>query len=354
MIDKITYTKEHLLSLVKKYKTDPQILERAIFALGLLEAISKVSKDFCFKGGSSLMILTEKPRRLSTDIDIIVEPDFDIDRLVNEASKIYPFISYEESIRKTNKNISKKHYRFNYKSILRDGKETQILLDVLFEKMPYIKTINTPIKNEILINSGEDFYVTTPTIEALLGDKLTAFAPHTVGIKFHNEDFSNDKRLEVVKQMLDISSLFVLAHDLESVKNNYISVCNEEIKYRNLDITYKECLLDSLNTALSIVSRGVYNADDYHLLVEGISALTNHIYGQKYSSEKAVDDAANVILLVAGILTDTDIFNIDISEQPLIENVNFNKINFQKKNRFDAYNKCAYAINIMLKNGIIK
>ena len=354
MIDKITYTKEHLLSLVKKYKTDRQLLERAIFALGLLEAISKVSKDFCFKGGSSLMILTEKPRRLSTDIDIIVEPDFDIDRLVNEASKIYPFISYEESIRKTNKNISKKHYRFNYKSILRDGKETQILLDVLFEKMPYIKTINTPIKNEMLINSGEDYYVTTPTIEALLGDKLTAFAPHTVGIKFHNEDFSNDKRLEVVKQMLDISSLFVLAHDLESVKNNYISVCNEEIKYRNLDITYKECLLDSLNTALSIVSRGVYSADDYHLLVEGISALTNHIYGQKYSSEKAVDDAANVILLVAGILTDTDIFNIDISEQPLIENVNFNKINFQKKNRFDAYNKCAYAINIMLKKGIIK
>lgn len=39
MIDKITYTKEHLLSLVKKYKTDPQLLERAFFALGLLEAI---------------------------------------------------------------------------------------------------------------------------------------------------------------------------------------------------------------------------------------------------------------------------------------------------------------------------
>ena len=152
MIDKITYTKEHLLSLVKKYKTDRQLLERAIFALGLLEAISKVSKDFCFKGGSSLMILTEKPRRLSTDIDIIVEPDFDIDRLVNEASKIYPFISYEESIRKTNKNISKKHYRFNYKSILRDGKETQILLDVLFEKMPYIKTINTPINKHFIFN----------------------------------------------------------------------------------------------------------------------------------------------------------------------------------------------------------
>ena len=60
MIDKITYTKEHLLSLVKKYKTDPQLLERAIFALGLLEAISKVSKDFCFKGGSSANVKNDK------------------------------------------------------------------------------------------------------------------------------------------------------------------------------------------------------------------------------------------------------------------------------------------------------
>ena len=68
-------------------------------------------------------------------------------------------------------------------------------------------------------------------------------------------------------------------------------------------------MLDSFNTALSIVSRGAYNRDDYHLLVEGITAVTNHFYGERYSSEKAIDDASNVILLVAGILTNTDILN---------------------------------------------
>lgn len=202
--------------------------------------------------------------------------------------------------------------------------------------------------------SGEDSYVYTPTIEALLGDKLTAFAPHTVGIKFHNEDFSNDKRLEVVKQMLDVSYLFDLALDFESIKNNYIAVCNEEIKYRDLNISYKECLLDTFYTALSIVSRGAYNKEDYHFLVEGITAINNHIYGQKYSSEKAVDDAANVILLVAGILTNTNVLNVFIEEQPLIENINYNKINFQKKNKFDAFNKCAFAISIMLEKGLLE
>lgn len=140
---------------------------------------------------------------------------------------------------------------------------------------------------------------------------------------------------------------------LNQLKKNYIAVCEEEIKYRDLNITYRECLLDSFNTALAIISRGAYNKDDYQLLVEGITGVNNHVYGQKYSSEKAVDDAANVILLVAGILTDTDVFNIKISEQKLIANTNYNKINFQKKNRFEAYNKCAYAINLMLKSGII-
>ncbi len=354
MIDKKTYTKKHILYLFSKYKTDPQLIERAIYALGLLEALSKVSNAFCFKGGSSLMILTKEPRRLSTDIDIIVEPDFDIDALVRETAKIYPFTSCEESVRKTNKNISKKHYRFNYKSILRDEKETQILLDVLFEKAPYSMMIKTSIKNEMLISNCEDSYVYTPTIEALLGDKLTAFAPHTVGIKFHNESFSNDKRLEVIKQLLDISSLFEKARDFASVKINYISVCNEEIRYRNLNITYRECLLDSFNTALAIVSRGAYNKADYYLLVEGITAVSNHVYGQKYSSEKAVDDAANVILLCACILTDTNAFDIVIAEQPLIKNVDYNKINFQKKNHFEAFNKCAFAINLMKEKGILK
>jgi len=41
MIDKITYTKEHLLSLVKKYKTDPQLLERAKDDISFIEILDK-------------------------------------------------------------------------------------------------------------------------------------------------------------------------------------------------------------------------------------------------------------------------------------------------------------------------
>ena len=52
MIDKITYTKEHLLSLVKKYKTDPQLLERAKDDISFIEILDKSNlpierKNYC-------------------------------------------------------------------------------------------------------------------------------------------------------------------------------------------------------------------------------------------------------------------------------------------------------------------
>ena len=43
---------------------------------------------FIFKGGTCLMMLMDKPRRLSTDIDIIVEPGTDLDDYLEKASDI--------------------------------------------------------------------------------------------------------------------------------------------------------------------------------------------------------------------------------------------------------------------------
>ena len=54
---------------------------------------------FIFKGGTCLMMLMDKPRRLSTDIDIIVEPGTDLDDYLEKASAIFPFQMVEEQKR---------------------------------------------------------------------------------------------------------------------------------------------------------------------------------------------------------------------------------------------------------------
>ena len=45
MISKDTYSIEYVNSLREKYKKDPSLLERVLFAFGLLEAIARVGKN---------------------------------------------------------------------------------------------------------------------------------------------------------------------------------------------------------------------------------------------------------------------------------------------------------------------
>lgn len=195
MIDKITYEKEYIERLQLESKNDPMLIERTIFAFGLLEALVRVGLPFIFKGGTCLMLLLEKPKRLSTDIDIIVKPNTDIDEYIRKAAEIFPFEKSDEQIRKGKNGIVKRHFHFSYQSPTRN-KSLTILLDVLFEENNYAQTIAKEINNELLRINEPIYSVIVPTAECILGDKLTAFAPHTTGILL-----GEDKDLEVMKHV---------------------------------------------------------------------------------------------------------------------------------------------------------
>ena len=100
MLLRENFTAEHILKLREETGADPSILERTIFAFGLLEAIRRVDMPFIFKGGTSLLVMLDEPRRLSTDIDIIVDHNTDVDGYIEMAGKIFPFVSVEEHKRK--------------------------------------------------------------------------------------------------------------------------------------------------------------------------------------------------------------------------------------------------------------
>ena len=52
MIDKKIYDLDYIRELQARYKTDPGLLERVLYAFGLLEALVKVGMKFTFKGGT--------------------------------------------------------------------------------------------------------------------------------------------------------------------------------------------------------------------------------------------------------------------------------------------------------------
>ncbi len=297
MLSRTMYTAEYISDLHEKTDNDPALLERVIYAFGLLEAITRVGLRFCFKGGTALMLLLDHPKRLSTDIDIIVEPGTDIDDYIRRAGEIFPYLDVEEQVRVGKNNIEKRHFKFKYRSP-RSERIVTILLDVLFEKISYKTCILKPIKNELLLTEGEDLFVSIPNINSILGDKLTAFAPHTTGIPF-----GVDKELEVIKQLYDCASLFDAMTDFGEVCETYQRTVYLEMGYRGLSVSAEDVLKDTIGSCLCVASRGIPNEEDYAYFKDGIFRIRNHIIGSRFGGDIAGAYAAKVMYLAAAMLT---------------------------------------------------
>lgn len=296
MLKKENFTEEHIRNLQSASHRDPLLLERSVYAFGLLEAITRVGMPFIFKGGTCLMLLLERPMRLSTDIDIIVAPGTDLNTFIEEAGKIFPFVSVEEQVRKGKNNIEKRHFKFVYESPVME-RSIYILLDVLFEDAKYKRLIAKPIKNELILTDGEDLTVQIPSVESILGDKLTAFAPHTTGILLNS-----NKDMEIIKQLYDVMTLIEVAEDFTEVRETYYSLVQDEIAYRGLDIGPGDALRDTYNAAVSIASHGKVSKEDYVSYLQGLRDVRSHIYVENFSAEEASKRVPVVMYLVACLL----------------------------------------------------
>ena len=305
MLKKENFTEEHIRDLQSASHRDPLLLERSVYAFGLLEAITRVGMPFIFKGGTCLMLLLERPMRLSTDIDIIVAPGTDLNTFIEEAGKIFPFVSVEEQVRKGKNNIEKRHFKFVYESPVME-RSIYILLDVLFEDAKYKRLIAKPIKNELILTDGEDLTVQIPSVESILGDKLTAFAPHTTGILLNS-----NKDMEIIKQLYDVMTLIDVAEDFTEVRETYYSLVQDEIAYRGLDIGPGDALRDTYNAAVSIASRGKVSKEDYVSYLQGLRDVRSHIYVENFSAEEASKRVPVVMYLVACLLKNVP-FDMDI------------------------------------------
>lgn len=340
MLSEQNFSLEHIEEVRGSRKVDKTILERSIYALGLLEALARVGLPFIFKGGTSLLLLLDSPMRLSTDIDIIVEPGTDFEHYIEEASKIIPFKAKEEQERKRAGSIEKRHYKFTYDSPAY-GREFYILLDILFEENHYARTIQKPIKSPLLITEEPYINVTMPTADCIMGDKLTAFAPYTTGIPF-----GIDKELEIIKQMYDVSCLFDVFENFNDVHDSYMATVQSEISYREKDITYRDALLDTIDASACIAGRGQIGKD-YELYLSGIRAIVNHIFDGKFSAEMAVTRACKVMYTAACVLTDSEIKRIESPEEYLKRSIpveRYNKLSKIKRLAPDGY---AYAVEAM-------
>ena len=315
MISKKCFTREWLDSFKeqKQHKSiQVGILERMIYALHLLERLKNKGLDFTFKGGTSLVLLLDEGTRFSIDIDIVSQAEREVvEKVLNEIVEDSKFSAFElDEHRSYKPGIPKAHYKFMFDSTVNPTVPGGILLDILIEEPIYPEVIETVIDTKWIETEGETT-VQTPSIPAITGDKLTAFAPNTIGIPYFKGD--RDSTTEIAKQLYDLGRLFENVTDMEMVAESFRLHANQEIGFRKTTnekykTTIEDVLDDTLETCLTIVRReknpDEESKENFKLLEKGIRSFgAGYLMQGHFRIENAMVASARVAFLVAKILT---------------------------------------------------
>jgi len=308
----------------------------------LLEGLVKQKVEFTFKGGTALMLHFNSAKRLSIDIDIILseqtkELDDFLDKVVDEQG----FLRKELQNRSATTQITKSHYKFFYNPAYKTNKdEDYVLLDILFEKSNYQNIVQLPIDSKFVQIINTPLLVNVPSLEDILGDKLTAFAPNTTGIPYFKSEHSMS--MEIIKQLYDIGNLFDKADNLGIIKTTFSQFAETELKYRlSKNINKKDVIEDIYQTALTIASRGIEGRGDFEQLRLGIQRIRTFIFSENFNIEKAIIAASKAAYLSTLIKHDAEIIEkysnpLQMKDWLLGEPIN-NKLNKLKKSNPEAF-----------------
>lgn len=288
------------------------ILERMIYALHLLERLKNKGLKFTFKGGTSLVLLLEEGTRFSIDIDIVCQVEREeVEKILKEIVEDSKFSSFELDEHRSYKvRIPKAHYKFLFDSTVNPNVQGGILLDILIEEHIYPEIIESAIKTK-WIETDVTTTVQIPSIPAIIGDKLTAFAPNTIGIPYFKGD--RDSTTEISKQLYDLGRLFENVSEMEMVVESFQRHAAQELRFRksvdeNYSTTVEDVLNDTLETCLTIARRDK-NPDkqtkaNFKLLEKGIKSFgSGYLMEGHFRIENAMAASARIALLVAKILT---------------------------------------------------
>lgn len=318
MIKEKCYTLEWIKSIQSEFGGDTYVIEKAIYALTLLEYLAESDLDFVFKGGTSLLLHLDKINRLSVDIDIVCDEEKDkLEKVILEIGSTSPFYLPEDKKSEDERGSrglpNRRHFRFFYHSVVTE-KDENVILDIVEDKCD-LSTVEKDINCSIItiesINS-----VKILTIEALLGDKLTAFAPTTIGVHFELDN-GETQELQVIKQLFDVGELFNYISDIEKVKEAYIINYKAENGYSNNKFSIEDVLNDTKHQCLRILSsnlRGYTPDDTFEKLNKGIRSLRSHLSKDIHFriDKEAKNTAAKAYLLAEYVAGNCNLENVDL------------------------------------------
>src|SRR3989338_3317280 len=263
LINNANYFKQDTIEAIKKeFKFSQSIhIEMLLWDFEIFAQLTAIHKDFVLKGGAAAQIyLPVEKQRASRDIDLATTlGEKEIESELNAVKKRFEEKvdnneHFRWSLAKPPKEPKKKIEELHcYELIIPTkvgssfGKQNASILKIDaigYDKLPF-KVIN--LENPSLFNLK---FKPFPIIYkgSLIGDKLITLADSTVGILAKNEDDFES----YFKQIYDLSHLTDFFAANEEVLNDILftieNLTPTELRYRKLDKTIKEILVDIIGS----------------------------------------------------------------------------------------------------------
>lgn len=306
---------------------DAQLVEKCIMAFEVVGRLAAAGLDFVFKGGTSLLLHLDPIRRLSIDADIVTPANLDeIQAVLRDITQSPPFVepgfTYQD--RRDRENPPTRYFQIHYVSDY-ELRPRKIQLDVQLAGIGYDNLIQKPIESGLLELANPQS-VRVPTIEGLLGDKLSAFAPSTIGVLYEPQPRTPEGRkpdpdpTRVLKHMFDVGELFAMAQDWTAVVSAYDNAFSIQNETRGGQFTRAQCLEDTIDAAYHVGCLGVQprvETDRTEFFRGGIQPLNNHLMGPTFSVNTASIPAARAAVLAALIQSgNADVSLADLRQLP--------------------------------------
>lgn len=311
MITEKSYSESWIEARVKEYEANSyDLAEKMIYAFTLLEQLRFKKLDFIFKGGTSLVLMMNQFHRFSKDIDILIpQKPANLTEIFDSIIADTPFIRWEPSERKNDEfQVPKEHYKFIYnQSKPAKYPEQPILLDIIFVDNQYPATHKAEIKHPLFDTSDPYIDVTLPTMDSITGDKLTAFAPSTIGIPI-----GKSKEVEIAKQLFDLNALFAKIENPLVVVRSFDQTVRMVTHYYHKSFSVNDVFLDVIDTAFTMAMIGKYKPEIYNEISKGVRSLNQYLSKKtNFGYNIALTAAAKIAYLAACLMTEHELIRYD-------------------------------------------
>jgi hypothetical protein len=300
------FTKEHIEA--HTFDASASLAEQAIHCLECVAELVWARLPFQFKGGNSLLVILQNPKRFSIDVDIATnETPEAIERALDKMVKeLGVFTQWTKRQHKTKPWIPIASYYLKYRSHFSEAKDASIMLDCQLSRSPYA-TQTIPIVCGGLYKTIVRAEV--PTTASLIGDKLLTLGPATLGIPI-----GKGKEAQRIKHVFDVSLVLGTLPSLDAIREAFIACVNHENELQKKSIEARDLLADTLLFCKAVVSAKTMPASTngqnpvLDETIKGLPDFAQHLFSRQYSWSDLRRDIARVAICM------TAVCNLDVSD----------------------------------------